>query len=86
MLEDIRASLEAIVSTLHNQQQDLNAIKDDLGSLKFGFALLQDTTNELKADSTRLKYQLMQINSKLQSQGGNIDDIVECLEEIKNGS
>ena len=86
MLQDIYDSLQTLVSTSHNQQQDLNAIKDDLGSLKFGFALLQDTTTELKADSTRQKYQLMKLQSKLQAQSGKIDDLGECLAEHKTDS
>ena len=83
MLQDIHDSLQTLVSASHNQQQDLNVIKDDLGSLKFGFALLQDTTTDLKADSTRQKYQLMKLQPKLQAQSVRIDDLGECLEEHK---
>ena len=55
---DIYSSLDEIKSDLHYHQQDLSAIRDDLGALKFGFALLQDAISDLSADSKRFKYAL----------------------------
>ena len=55
-LEGISSSLKEISKELFLHQQDLNTIKDDLGALKFGLAIVQDTTNTLSAYVSKIKY------------------------------
>ena len=55
LLKDVRRFMGILVSDSFKQQQDLDAIRDDLGSLKFGFAILQNTNSELAAESSRQK-------------------------------
>ena len=63
-----------LVSDSFKQQQDLDAIRDDLGSLKFGFAILQNTNSERAAGSSRqnqkLKWKLDTIEGALHPCGG----------------
>ena len=51
LIEDIHSKMKTLLSESNYQQQDLNTIKDDLGALKFGFAILQHSIKELIADS-----------------------------------
>ena len=86
ILEDIYGAMKTLLSESHYHQQDLNAIRDDLGALKFGFALLQDATTDLSADSSGQNYKLQQIKSTLQHQGEKIEYLGECLEEHKTST
>ena len=72
--------LETLLSESFKQQQDLDAVRDDLGSLKFGFALLQNANSELAADSNRNS---KWIKKALEAQNAKIDDLAECLETHK---
>ena len=83
MLEDIQKSLKVLLLQSHNQQQDLNDIKDDVGSLKFGFALLQDITTELNADSKRQKYKMHKLQDTIDAQDEKIEDLEGCLTDHK---
>ena len=83
MLEEIQKSLKILLAQSHDQRQDLNEIKDDVGSLKFGFAALQETTTELNSDSKRQNYKLHKVQDTLGSQEEKIEDLGECLEEHK---
>ena len=53
--------MKTLLSEFNYQQQDLDAVKDDLGLLKFGFALLQDSNYKLSKDSIRQLFQLKNI-------------------------
>ena len=53
--------MKTLLSESNYQQQDLNTIKDDLGALKFGFAILQHTIKELIADTVSQNNRLQQI-------------------------
>ena len=82
-LEEIYGDLKTLISESHYHQQDLSAIRDDLGALKFGFALLQHTTTDLRADSKRHSYKLQQIEATLDHQHEKIEHLSECLEDTK---
>ena len=65
LLEGVHTRMKTLLSESNYQQQDLNTIKDDLGALKFGFAILQHTTTELSADSMRQDHTINIIDRKL---------------------
>ena len=58
------------------QQQDLDTVKDDLGSLKFGFAILQDSVS---SKSYKQKEQLKEIKKTLESRTNELDISIERL-------
>ena len=64
--------MKTLLSEFNYQQQDLDVVKDDLGLLKFGFALLQDSNHKLSTDSIR---QLFQLKNIAESQGENLDTL-----------
>ena len=68
LLEGVHTRTKTLLSESNYQQQDLNTIKDDLGALKFGFAILQHTTTELSADSMRQHHTINIIDRKLEIQ------------------
>ena len=66
--------MKTLLSEFNYQQQDLDVVKDDLGLLKFGFALLQDSNHKLSTDSIR---QLFQLKNIAESQGENLDTLMD---------
>ena len=73
LIEDIHSKMKTLLSESNYQQQDLNTIKDDLGALKFGFAILQNITFELFAYSRAQNIRLQDIINTLSIQGEKID-------------
>ena len=65
LLEGVHTRMKTLLSESNYQQQDSNTIKDDLGALKFGFAILQHTTTQLSADSMRQDHTINIIDRKL---------------------
>ena len=79
VLQDIQNSLKILLSESHKQQQDLYyEVKDVLGALKFGFALLQHATTEQGADLENVQFKIM---SALREQEDKIDDLQESVDE-----
>ena len=76
MLQDTTDKLQTLVSDSFKQQQDLDRISDDLGSLKFGFALLQEDNHKQFQQYQRL----ININQKLLWQ---FQRKIETLENIE---
>lgn len=75
LLEGVHTRMKTLLSESNYQQQDLNTIKDDLGALKFGFAILQHTTTELSADSMRQDHTINIIDRKLANRQDQIHSI-----------
>ena len=74
VLHEIRNDMKTLLSEFNYQQQDLDVVKDDLGLLKFGFALLQDSNHKLSTDSIR---QLFQLKNIAESQGESLDTLMD---------
>lgn len=75
ILNDIHQFLRILMSESNKHQQDLESMREDLGSLKFGFALLQNSNAELSNDVSWQGQQLKQIQKTLDSQGDDIDKL-----------
>ena len=60
--------IKTLLSESNKQQQDLDDIRDDLGSFKFGFAQ-QHYTYELTSDSATEKVKLTQLQKKALTHG-----------------
>ena len=79
--KEMEQNLKLLLSESNKQQQDLESVSEDLGSLKFGFALLQEDN----AHQARLLQQLMDVNTKLlqqlKKQDSKLDDISEDLQD-----
>ena len=54
-LQEIRNVLRILLRESNFHQQDLEAIRDDLGMLKFGFAQLQDAQYNISSEALQLK-------------------------------
>ena len=83
MLQDVHSFLKTLLSESNKQQQDLYAIRDDLGSLKFGFAFLQNANSKLTTDSKRQNLEIKRLKKVLETQDDKIDDIGTWLENHK---
>ena len=85
VLQDIQNSLKILLSESHKQQQDLYyEVKDVLGALKFGFALLQHATTEQGADLENVQFKLKKIMSALREQEDKIDDLLESVDDAED--
>ena len=96
LIEDIHSKMKTVLSESNYQQQDLNTIKDDLGALKFGFAILQHTITELIADSMSqnnminhiishiLPLQIDQIESTTEEFQAHVQTVSMKLNDINN--
>ena len=69
------------MSESNKQQQDLDTVRDDLGSLKFGFAILQ---NSIRSESYKQKEQLRDIQETLESRTNELDMSIERLRSEKH--
>ena len=72
------------MSESNKQQQDLDTVKDDLGSLKFGFALLQNSNAELSSVSYKQKEELEEIKDTLESRTNELDMDLDVLQSAKH--
>ena len=84
MLEEIRSSVGTTLSESNMQQQDLDSIKDDLRTLKFGYALLHKSNAELSEESDKQWYKLKQIGMTLEEQGVDIDSITSSVQSLED--
>ena len=66
------------MSESNKQQQDLDTVKDDLGSLKFGFALLQNSVAYTQ------KHQLKEIQERFESRTDKLDMDLDRLLNAKH--
>ena len=82
MLEGIRSSVGTTLSESSMQQQDLDSIKDDLRTLKFGYVLLHKSNAELSEESDKHWYKLKQIGMTLEEQGVGIDSIISFVQSL----
>ena len=71
-MQEVQKFLRIVLSESNYQLQDLDTIKDDLGTLKLGFAVLQNSNSELSADSHRHRYKLKEISDTLDDQQDDI--------------
>ena len=66
-IENFHTYIKTLISESNKQMQDLDEIRNDLGSLKFGFAQLQYYTYELTSDSATEKLKLTQLQKSVDS-------------------
>ena len=64
-MQEVQKSLRIVLSESNYQLQDLDTIKDDLGTLRLGFAVIQHSNSELSTDSHRHRYKLKEITYTL---------------------
>ena len=81
---DIHKFARILMSESNKQQQDLDTVKDDLGSLKFGFALLQNSNAELSSVAYKQKRHLEEIQESLESRTDKLDMDLDRLQSAKH--
>ena len=81
---DIHKFTGILMSESNKQQQDLDTVKDDLGSLKFGFALLQNSNAELSSVAYTQKDQLKEIQESFESRTDKLDMDLDRLQSAKH--
>ena len=84
VLHEIQSSLGILLSESNKQQQDLDTIKGDLRTLKFGYALLHQSHEELSEESRRQLYKLKQIERTLEEQQVDIDSITSSVQSLED--
>ena len=80
VLEEIQSTLRILLSESNKQQQDLDMIKDDHRTLKFGSStsLMKNSVKNVTSNGI---YKLKQLQTTLEEQGVDIDCIIQSLED-----
>ena len=79
VLEDLRNLLKTSLSESNYQQQDLDAIKDDLSLLKLGFALLQESSSRISVDSIKQLFILKKLKGTIEAKGTTLEAVLTAV-------